>query len=201
MDDIISEWNSELERRSRAFVRHAEALAEWDKHILRNRHALLGLEQQLKQVMAGQDALERKLSLVEMHQKGIHDTLVSMEGEAERLYKEERALLDDDARERDRLYERAEKVGGLLVKLGEQLKEAIADVNESTAATLGDSSTPLSKVVRILNNQLQALTQVDNRTEELSAKLAALQGPSGAARQIAGPPGNGPYFSSQQQGR
>lgn len=135
------------------------------------------------------------------------------------------------SRERDRLYERAEKVGGLLVKLGEQLKEAIADVNESTgdsafrsacnglgfassmpimqktlkycfcgrlsnlgavstsvataplprsrhvsasfmspselsapfacaAATLGDSSTPLSKVVRILNNQLQALTQV-----------------------------------------
>lgn len=52
----------------------------------------------LPQVMAGQDALERKLSLVEMHQKGIHDTLVSMEGEAERLYKEERALLDDDAR-------------------------------------------------------------------------------------------------------
>lgn len=50
VDDIISEWNSELERRSRAFVRHAEALAEWDKHILRNRHALLGLEQQLKQV-------------------------------------------------------------------------------------------------------------------------------------------------------
>ena len=50
MDDIINEWNSELERRSRAFVRHAEALAEWDKHILRNRHSLLGLEQQLKQV-------------------------------------------------------------------------------------------------------------------------------------------------------
>lgn len=47
----------------------------------------------------------------------------------------------------------------------------------------------------------QVVMQVDNRTEELSAKLAALQGPSGAARQIAGPPGNGPYFSSQQQGR
>lgn len=30
----------------------------------------------------------------------------------------------------------------------------------AAAATLGDASTPLSKVVRILNNQLQALTQV-----------------------------------------
>lgn len=34
--------------------------------------------------------------------------------------------------ERDRLYERAERVGALLSHLGEQLKEAIADVNEST---------------------------------------------------------------------
>lgn len=54
VDDVINEWNAELEKRSRAFVRHAEALAEWDKHILRNRHALLGLEQQLKQVGGGQ---------------------------------------------------------------------------------------------------------------------------------------------------
>lgn len=34
--------------------------------------------------------------------------------------------------ERDRLYERAERVGALLSHLGEQLKEAIADVNDST---------------------------------------------------------------------
>lgn len=50
------------------------------------------------QVMAGQESLEKKLALVETHQKEIHDTLVSMEGEAERLYREERALLDDDSR-------------------------------------------------------------------------------------------------------
>lgn len=39
-------------------------------------------------------------------------------------------------RERDRLYERAEKVGALLSHLGEQLKEAIADVNDSTCEGL-----------------------------------------------------------------
>lgn len=48
--------------------------------------------------MAGQEALEKKLALVETHQKEIHDTLSSMEGEAERLYREERNLLDDDSR-------------------------------------------------------------------------------------------------------
>lgn len=43
-------------------------------------------------------------------------------------------------RERDRLYERAEKVGALLANLGEQLKEAIADVNESTGGQGGPAS-------------------------------------------------------------
>ena len=37
-------------------------------------------------------------------------------------------------RERDRLYERAEAVADLLAHLGDQLKGAISDVNDSTGA-------------------------------------------------------------------
>lgn len=174
VDDIINEWNAELEKRSRSFVKHAEALSQWDSSILSNRRALLELEEELRKVVKGQEGLEKKLQMLETHQKGIHDALVGMEGEAERLYREERPLLDDDSRERDRLYERAEKVGGLLGHLGEQLKEAIADVNDSTAASLGDAATPLGKAVRILNNQLQALSQVDARIEDLGQRLGEL---------------------------
>ena len=50
VDEIINEWNAELERRSRAFVKQAEALAQWDLHILSNRHTLLELEEQLRKV-------------------------------------------------------------------------------------------------------------------------------------------------------
>jgi hypothetical protein len=39
---------------------------------------------------------------------------------------------------------------------------------------LGDPSTPLGKAVRILNNQLQALTTIDERTEALEARLDKL---------------------------
>ncbi|KAL4858789.1 Nuclear pore complex protein NUP62 [Chlorella vulgaris] len=180
VDDIINEWNAELERRSRSFVKHAEALAQWDSSILSNRRALIELEEELRKML-------------ETHQKGIHDALVGMEGEAERLYREEAPLLDDDSRERDRLYGRAEKVAGLLAHLGDQLKDAIADVNESTSATLGDTTTPLGKAVRILNNQLQALAQADAQIEDLSQRLlsnstavaavdVAAEEPSGALR-------------------
>jgi hypothetical protein len=36
---------------------------------------------------------------------------------------------------------------------------------------MGDTSTPLGKAVRILNNQLQALTAIDERTDALEARL------------------------------
>ena len=39
------------------------------------------------------------------------------------------------------------------------------------AASIGDPSTPLGKAVRILNNQLQALTSVDEQTSALEARL------------------------------
>lgn len=50
VEDIINEWDAELDARSQAFVRHAHALADWDRQILTNRHALLALEEQLARV-------------------------------------------------------------------------------------------------------------------------------------------------------
>lgn len=132
VDDIINEWTSELERRSRSFVRHAEALAAWDRAILGNRGALLALEEELRRALGGQEALERRLQMLEAHQRGIHEALGGMEAEAERLYREERGLADEEGAARDALYERAQRAGDALSRLGEQLGEAIEDVNEAT---------------------------------------------------------------------
>lgn len=38
------------------------------------------------QAAAGQEALEKKVGMLETHQKEIHDALLSMENEAARLY-------------------------------------------------------------------------------------------------------------------
>lgn len=50
MEEIVNEWTSELETLSRAFMKHASELAEWDRHILVTRHSLLDLEDELKKV-------------------------------------------------------------------------------------------------------------------------------------------------------
>ena len=167
--DIINEWTMELEKRSRAFVKHAEELAKWDTSILENRQALIQLEEELKRVLAGQDALERRLQMVEAHQKGIHEALNGMSTEAERLYKEEQGLADDQAMERDALYERTSRLGTTLSQIGEQLGEAIQDVNSVNIASGEAADTSVSKLVRILNNQLNSLVQLESKTGELQA--------------------------------
>ena len=48
------------------------------------------------------------------------------------------------------------------------------DVPAGAAASAGDPSTPLGKAVRILNNQLQALTSIDEHTDALDARLEKL---------------------------
>ena len=40
----------------------------------------------VSQAAAGQEALEKKVGMLETHQKEIHDALMSMENEAARLY-------------------------------------------------------------------------------------------------------------------
>ena len=42
----------------------------------------------------------------------VHDSLASIEVEAERLYASDRGLMDADSQGRDRLYQRAQQVGG-----------------------------------------------------------------------------------------
>lgn len=52
VEDIISEWDAELVKRSQSFTEHANALADWDRIILRNRQVLLDVEEHLCQVPA-----------------------------------------------------------------------------------------------------------------------------------------------------
>eukprot|EP00878_Enallax_costatus_P036453 GHUV01040940.1.p1 GENE.GHUV01040940.1~~GHUV01040940.1.p1 ORF type:complete len:604 (+),score=248.82 GHUV01040940.1:79-1890(+) len=146
-----------------------------DSAVLSNRHTLLNVEQELRAVHAGQQALERQLGMIETHQKEVHDSLVSIEAEAERMYANERTLMDADTQDRDRLYARAQAVSTALGSLATELTRSVDQVNELAAASLGDPSTPMGSVVRVLNGQLQALSQLECRIEELNGQIDNLK--------------------------
>ena len=232
VDDVVAGWAAELQQRSRSFSRAADALASWDTAVLAARGALLEQEARVARAAAAQAALERKLGLLEAHQKEVHDALGSMEAAAAAAYADELrpAMLsgnDRDAAQRDALYERAEAIASALARAGDDLRGAIADVNASAAVASGaasvsaitsggaaaasssssssalalafpsssaaaavgggpsasssSSSAPLPKLVKVLNNQLHALSALDEKCERLEARLRALPGAAAVA--------------------
>ena len=47
-------------------------------------------------------------------------------------------------------------------------------VNAVAEVSMGDPNQPLGKLIKVLNNQLQALTHLDARTDQLAAKVDAV---------------------------
>lgn len=187
VEEIIKEWNTELEERTGRFRKQANAIAEWDKRILQNRDVLLRLEIEVAKVVETQSSLERQLELIDTHQQEVDKALQSMEEEAERIYNDERkSLLDDEAAStRDAMYEQSELVERELEHMTEQIRSIIQSVNANQGGELEavDGMNPLDVVVRILNNQLSSLMWIDEKAEEFSSRIQkiASQG-SGADR-------------------
>ncbi|KAK8481825.1 hypothetical protein V6N11_008453 [Hibiscus sabdariffa] len=185
VEEIIKEWNSELQERTGKFRKQASAIAEWDRRILQNRDVLLRLEIEVAKVVETQASLERQLELIETHQKEVDKALQSMEEEAERIYKDERGLLLDDeaASTRDAMFEQAENVERELEHMTEQIKSIIDTVNSSQGGELEalDGMTPLDVVVKILNNQLTSLMWIDEKAEEFSARIQKIAARGNAA--------------------
>lgn len=146
----------------------------------------------MAKVVETQASLERQLELIETHQQEVDKALQSIEGEAERIYKDEHGLLLDDeaASTRDAMYEQAELIERELEQMTEQIKTVIQTLNSSQGGELDtiDGMTPLDVVARILNNQLSSLMWVDEKAEEFSSRIQKLarQG-SAAERELMGP--------------
>lgn len=188
VEEIIKEWNSELQERTGKFRKQANAIAEWDKRILQNRDILLKLESEVANAAETQADLERHLELIETHQQEVDKALQSIEEEAERIYKDERnVLLDDEATStRDTMYEQSEVVERELEKMAEQIKTVILTLNANQGGELEaiDGMTPMDVVVRILNNQLSSLMWIDEKAEEFSSRLQKLANQGEAAQRL-----------------
>lgn len=154
----------------------ARDLADWDKHIRLKRRELLDMEANLNRVARSQEAVNAKLHMLEMHQKETHDSLLQMERTAISMYQDEKHQMNSEDTERDNLYARAEQISAELGNMTLELKACIENVNSRSDTGQGESSDPLSKVVRILNNQLQALTNVNASSEDVTKRLEQLTG-------------------------
>ncbi|GJM92512.1 hypothetical protein PR202_ga08989 [Eleusine coracana subsp. coracana] len=178
VEEIIRDWNNELQDRTAKFRKHATAIAEWDKRILQNRNVLIRLEAEVAKVVETQTSLERQLELIETHQREVDKALQGMEEEAERIFQDERVLLREDeaASARDTMFEQAEVVKHELQHMTEQVKSIIQTMNATQGGELeaADSMTPFDVAVRILDNQLRSLMWIDEKATEFSGRIQKL---------------------------
>jgi nuclear pore complex protein Nup62 len=70
-------------------------------------------------MLAVQYSIHSRKLMFSVCMQEVHDSLVSVEAEAERLFASERVLMDADTQDRDRLYSRAQAVSARA--LGQEL--------------------------------------------------------------------------------
>ncbi|KAK7256495.1 hypothetical protein RIF29_29946 [Crotalaria pallida] len=176
VEEIIKEWNAELQERTGKFRKQANLLAEWDRRILQNHDVLLKLEIEVAKVVETQSNSEQLLELIETRQQEVDKALLSMEEETERIKKDERGLLLDDeaASTRDAMYEQSELIEREREQMTEQIKSIIQSLNSNQGGELDahDGVSPLDAVVQILNNQMTSLMVISE-----SAPSSAIPSP------------------------
>jgi nuclear pore complex protein Nup62 len=67
------------------------------------------------------------------------------------------------------------QVAGALAAVAGELTTSVDRINELASASLGDPNTPMGSVVRVLNNQLQALGQIEGRIQELDRQVEGVK--------------------------
>jgi nuclear pore complex protein Nup62 len=67
------------------------------------------------------------------------------------------------------------QVASALNVVAGELSYSVDKINELASASLGDPNTPMGSVVRVLNNQLQALGQIEARTAELEKQIEGVK--------------------------
>ncbi|RWW14303.1 hypothetical protein GW17_00021936 [Ensete ventricosum] len=167
IEQIIKDWNTELQERTAKFQWQATAFAEWDMRILQNRNILIWLEAEVAKVVETQTNLEKQLELIETHQQEVDKALERMEQEAECICKDECALLlkDEATSVRDSMYYQTEFIERETQGIAEQVKSIIHTVNSSMGGDLDmvDAASPLDIVVRILDNELRTLMWINEK--------------------------------------
>mmetsp|Transcript_6544 Transcript_6544/g.16747 ORF Transcript_6544/g.16747 Transcript_6544/m.16747 type:complete len:195 (-) Transcript_6544:277-861(-) len=175
--EVVLTWNTELDNRTSSFAAKAKGLAEWDRHILKNRHQLMALQVDLGKASSSQDRLERQLDILQVHQKEICDALTVMESEAEHLSRTPQnnrgSYGDQGPVSQETLYTLAETISAHLSNLGDVLHAVVpSPANKEEESSNGYAEHTLHALpTEVLKSQLQSLHSIEQKIDHASAEL------------------------------
>ncbi|MCJ1343505.1 FG-nucleoporin nsp1 [Peltigera leucophlebia] len=180
MDEIITRWASDLAKYQKEFQRQAEQVASWDRMLVENSDKIQKLYGSTLEAERATTEVERQLTAVENDQEELAVWLDHYEKEVNQMMSNQVGQgdsLQGPDQERDRTYKLAEKLSGRLEEMGKDLSTMIIEINHASSDLSKNSKAddPLSQVVRVLNNHLTQLQQIDQGAAALQAKVTAAQ--------------------------
>ncbi|KAG8905959.1 FG-nucleoporin nsp1 [Tulasnella sp. 403] len=198
LEEIVDQWNSDLDVQSGEFKRLAGEVQEWDRILMENSSQIANLYAAVLQAEKTQQDVEKTLDVIEGEQKNIAEALDGYESVADNILRDQgmRGMDVGPAdTERERNYNLATTLNAQLDELAGSLSSMIEEVNNVTAtnssyamkpsdssATLSNSQNlgsedadPLVQIQSILNAHLEVLTWMNGSARELEGKVGNLE--------------------------
>jgi chromosome segregation ATPase len=174
VEEVINDWNVQLEQDATAFINEAVRVGEWDAQLRDNQQEITGLADQVQRLLLAQDELDRTMGSVSSNQQELDQTLEALEAQVDDLFDRRRSRTPDDADlERERMFQLAIDVDQQLSGMLGTLKGLVQGLNDSFDRANSSGST-VSKVVKILNAHQQALHWLETTSKKVEADLGTV---------------------------
>ncbi|KAI4207052.1 MAG: hypothetical protein LQ346_000770 [Caloplaca aetnensis] len=177
MDEIITRWATDLAKYQKEFQKQAEKVATWDQMLVENSEKIQKLYGSTLEAERATAEVERQITAVENDQDELESWLDRYEEKVDQMIANAGDSLHGPDLERERTYQLAEKLSTRLDEMGRDLGNMIEEINDASSSLYKNArpDDPLSQVVRVLNNHLSQLQQIDQGASTLQSKVATAQ--------------------------
>jgi len=171
MEDIVSYWNTQLEKQVTKFRSQAVEIGQWERKLLENGNKIFKLYDEVDRVQSEQKTLDSNLEKINTQQQELDRTLTALDEKVTKLLATKLAQPPASKDAREKAHKQAEDLNAQLDNMSIKLNALVDKINRAQSRNGGTDSSPVNQIVEILNTHLHALQWVDQHTSVLHDKL------------------------------
>eukprot|EP00457_Paulinella_chromatophora_P011587 gb/GEZN01011736.1/.p1 GENE.gb/GEZN01011736.1/~~gb/GEZN01011736.1/.p1 ORF type:complete len:245 (+),score=48.91 gb/GEZN01011736.1/:133-867(+) len=198
VEEILTLWDQDLQDHYLAFMKQATEIRQWDDHLIKSRDKIIKLQETVGEVQLKQDKLERILDTIQGNQQELRRLINQLDQSLQGQVTTQKHLTADE-RKREEAYSMAESINQQLAGMQKALVDIVRRLNDASQSGV-DVTNPLTKIVKILNVQMNSLQWVEHKSLELDAQLRQAQAALKTSAQNnnrKGGGGGGPAYNGQ----
>jgi nuclear pore complex protein Nup62 len=166
VEQILNQFQKELEQDSVAYLEQAKRVCEYDAVVRDSQRDLVDIANQTQRLMLEQEQIEHALLSVNAFQKGLEQTLEEVSTDVDALFTSQSHLAPQDADvERERAYQLSQTITQRLDELELNLGGTIATLSSQAENLGGGSSNSMLTILNQHQNAIGALEGAAHRLE------------------------------------